>query len=237
MSVFVPPSPTGAVAAVDGVSNLGGSANTNSPSGNNANSNTDPFTQSSPGSSNANSNTNANNSNSNTGNGDGDGDESSSEEGIHSPTADLPLATKIGVGVGIGAGSIILVVLVTWVLWKRRMGSRRSYRSGDDSDSMMERGMSPTPQEKAKMDFESEHDVAFDFGSFFRERGGRRVVNDNVGGGGENLKEVRAVEMGDRLPAFEAPSQAQGGNGQQQVVAELDGGGVPEYRGVIGVGR
>lgn len=111
------------------------------------------------------------------------------------------------------------------------------------------------------MDFESEHDVAvefqFDPKGFFRERFGRgaggaagggvaqqagvvHVRNDSTGssrsGGSGGVS-----EMAETLPAYElAPSQSrmQGLPQQQpQVVAELDGGGVPEYRGVVGVAR
>jgi hypothetical protein len=44
------------------------------------------------------------------------------------------------------------------------------------------------------------------------------------------------------LPAFEMPSQgqmqmSQVPQQQSQVVAELDGGAVPLYRGIVGVGR
>jgi hypothetical protein len=132
------------------------------------------------------------------------------------------------------------VVVITWILWKRRMGgsSKGDGQGGFDFDP--ERG-AHTPEEKAKMDFESEHDVAFDFGAFFRERARRSQGSSNGGAAAAAAKEegLQVGELEDRLPvAAEAlPRGQQLQRPKSVVVAELDGGGVPEYRGVVGVGR
>ena len=160
-----------------------------------------------------------------------------------------------------GAGTILLVVVVVFVLWKKRMGGKRRSRAGGagsgdggfeyDPERDSAGGMQHTPQEKAKLDFESEHDVAFDFGAFFRDRKGRSpseatggsgsAAGSRVSVGGGSVVEGKRAELEDRLPAFEAPRGGAGLPQQQQqqqpVVAELDGGAVPEYRGVVGVGR
>ena len=88
------------------------------------------------------------------------------------------------------------------------------------------------------MDFESEHDVAFDFGGFFRDRVRRSLGHGSKGsvgslnsmegrGYGQDVKGVVVAEMGHGV------SQGQ----HQQAVAELDGGAPPLYRGIVGVGR
>jgi hypothetical protein len=242
MSVFVPPSPTGGVAAIDGVNNLSSDPG----------SNTDPF-QTTP-----NPNTLEDSSeNTATGLDGAAGTANTTRTGTNSnPNAlssdsDIPLPTKIGIGVGVGAGTILLVVVITVFLWKRRMA-----RHGPPSHDS-ERGTSPTPQDKAKMDFESEHDVAFDFGGFFRDRargapaaGGGGPGHGSQGSVGSlgSLNSMQGRGYGtdgkgdDRLPAFEMPSQgqmqmSQVPQQQSQVVAELDGGAVPLYRGIVGVGR
>ena len=251
MSVFVPPSPTAAVAALDGASNLG----TSTSSGDNANSNTDPFTQNLPPSADTEddssaSSSSSSNPNDSTTTGAG-GNSTTNNKGIQSST-ELPLPTKIGIGVGMGAGAILLVVVVVFVLWKKRMGGKRRSRSGGagdggggfEYDPERDSAVQHTPQEKAKMDFESEHDVAFDFGAFFRDRKAQSPssaksgsVGSRVSVGSGSVAEGKIAELEDRLPAFEAPRGGGQAQQQQAVVAELDGGGVPEYRGVVGVGR
>ncbi|KAL2177717.1 uncharacterized protein P884DRAFT_242957 [Thermothelomyces heterothallicus CBS 202.75] len=147
----------------------------------------------------------------------------------------LPLKTKIGIGVGAGAASIAIAVTATLILWKIRMGRRPASSSAEDR----ERGASTTPQEKAKMDFESEHDVAFDFG-FLRDRAAATAPPVNATGGGVATgapgvgRKLTVVNKGEneRLSTIDTPRQQ-----QQQFVAELDGGEVPGYRGAIGVGR
>ena len=236
MSVFVPPSPTGRVAVIDGADN---NLNTSPSSGtgttspnNNPNPNQSDTTLSDNPTGNANTALTGG-----TGTGTGsntnpdDLSDATAEKGIQSSDASgLSLPTKIGIGVGAGAGTILLVVVLILVLWKRRMGRGPPSVMGDS-----ERGGSPTPQEKAKMDWESEHDVAFDFGGFFRERAGS---GQGSGGGGAEGKTGKLVVVngaeGDRLPAFETPMQQ---HQRQRSVAELDGGEVAGYRGVVGVGR
>jgi hypothetical protein len=250
MTVFVPPSPTGgALAAIDGTGNTFNS----SPDTNNQN--TDPFTQASPDNSN---NPNQDNSDpttpDNNNNPTTDGTNPPQNKSIQ-PTDTMPLPTKIGIGIGVGAGSLLLVAAAVWLLWKKRMARRRARDDDDMLRGDVERGASPTPQEKAKLDFESEHDVAFDFGGFFRERGGRRGAAAAAGGGAGGDGGVSrsnsassngsgrtvVAGAGERLPAFEMPlgqkGQGQGQPPRQQVVAELDGGAVPEYRGVVGYAR
>lgn len=241
MSVFIPPTPTGRLAVVDG---------SGIPI-----SNPDPFNQV-PSSGNDNDEDEEDDGsapaleNENTTDSDALGDSGSSSptnnKGIESSSEGMSLGTKIGIGVGAGAGSILLVVVATLILWKKRMGRRRPSPTSSPFARDTERGASPTPQEKAKLDFESEHDVEFDFGGFFRERAVNAAranaaaavatagsgVATGAPGGGTKLAVVNAGED-DRLPAFETPQHQP----QQQAVAELDGGEVPAYRGVVGVGR
>ncbi|KAJ4287836.1 hypothetical protein N0V88_007546 [Collariella sp. IMI 366227] len=108
----------------------------------------------------------------------------------------LPLSTKIGVGVGVGVGTLLLGALLTFCIWKRRMGrgppklsnydNYNTYSSSISSSVSGDvEGAATPPQEKAKLDFESEHDVAVDFGAFFREkrRGPLAVTNATEGKG------------------------------------------------------
>jgi hypothetical protein len=234
MSVFVPPSPTDVAAAIDGANDLSSDPG----------SNTDPF-QATPDP-----NTLESDAGNTTRTGTNSDASESNANGLSSDS-EMSLPTKIGIGVGVGAGTILLVVVVTFLLWKRRMS-----RHGPPSDT--ERGMSPTPMDKAKMDVESEHDVAFDFGGFFRDRarqgpgggtghGSQRSVGSlgSFDSGSVNSMQGRGYggdgKGDDRLPAFEMPSQGQMQMQQvqqpQKIVAELDGGAVPLYRGIVGVGR
>jgi hypothetical protein len=218
MSVFVPPSPTGAVAAVDGTDN---NLSSNNP-------NTDPFVQSPDGTTADGTTTNpgSNNNNSNS--------PQSNSAGGGGGGGDLPLPTKIGIGVGVGGGTVVLVVAITFLLWKRRMG-HNSHNHGHGRDSDSEMG-GRTPQEKAKLDWESEHDVAFDFGGFFRERNAGR--NNSIGKKeNNNLGLVDGVPPPQQPQAFvEMPLSYSRQQQEQVAVAELDGGG-GGYRGVVGLGR
>lgn len=94
--------------------------------------------------------------------------------GGSSDSDSLPMSTKIGLGVGLGVGSIVLVVIVVYILWKKRMaggggeprwedassGSSSHKKSGSD----VEKGAGMGFDARQKLDWESEHDVAFDFG-------------------------------------------------------------------------
>jgi hypothetical protein len=231
----VPPSPTGRVAVIDGADN---NLNTNPASGtgtsspsNNPNSDSDT-TLDGTNANNANTALTGTNTNTDPNNTNPDlAGNSTAEKGTQSSdTSGLSMPTKIGIGVGAGAGTVLLVVVLILVLWKRRMGRGPPSVMGDSERG----GGSPTPQEKAKMDWESEHDVAFDFGGFFRER----AQAQGSGGDGKTGKLVvvnGGADEGDRLPAFETPLQQQ--HQRQRSLAELDGGDLGGYRGVIGVGR
>lgn len=149
MSDFVPPSPTGAVAAVDG-SGANTDANRpnstpNSTTGLDEKPKADPSTQTGGGGTNDNQKPQG------------------ATVGATQGRDGLPLPTKIGIGVGAGAGTILLVVLIMVVLWRRRMRGR--YYA--DSEG---RHTPTTPEEKQKLDWESEHDVAWDFGAFLKGR-------------------------------------------------------------------
>ncbi|KAK4041597.1 hypothetical protein C8A01DRAFT_34321 [Parachaetomium inaequale] len=229
MSVFVPPSPTGRVAVIDGADN---NLNTNPSGGGGGQTGTSPNNNPNESDTTLSDNPAGNANTALTGAGPGtDLSNPTAEKGIQSAdTSGLSLPTKIGIGVGAGAGTVLLVVVLILVLWKRRMGRGPPSVMGGDSERG---GATPTPQEKAKMDWESEHDVAFDFGGFFRERA--------QGGGGEGktttrgkLVVVNGADEVDRLPAFETSLQQ---HQRQRSVAELDGGEVAGYRGVVGVGR
>ncbi|KXX79721.1 hypothetical protein MMYC01_203776 [Madurella mycetomatis] len=171
MSVFIPPAPTAANAAIQaGDGNTDNDPNSSPPpdndnsndgdnNGNNNNGDTNPFSQ-----------PNENNL------------DTTNTQATTSGAEDqgMPLGTKIGVGVGVGAGSIVLVVVATWLLWRRRM--RRQGRVADAEEP-------PTLQDRQKLDWESEHDVAFDFG----------VMR------GASMRGRATPPEGDRLPPFAAP--------------------------------
>ncbi|KAK4126369.1 hypothetical protein N657DRAFT_643157 [Parathielavia appendiculata] len=225
MSVFVPPSPTGAVAAIDGANDLSSGPN---------NGDTDPF-QTSPES-----DPDENGNNTNAGLGGGTASNTTragtdSRDTNDRAPSDIPLPTRIGIGIGVGAGSILTVVIITVVFWKRRMS-----RHGPPSDS--ERGMSPTPQDKAKMDVESEHDLAFDFGGFFRDRVRRNPSHGSQGSLGSvntvhNSMQGQAYGGDVKVPDMGMSRAYVQVQQQPQAVLELDGGAMPLYRGVVGVGR
>ncbi|KAL2261625.1 hypothetical protein VTK26DRAFT_3744 [Humicola hyalothermophila] len=203
MSVFIPPSPAavlnGNIIDTSGGDDSGmgdiANADTNPFSdggrvnNNNNNNNNDPSSPSSPSDPNS-----PNPEINNTVSKGNDADNGDVEEEA------LPLSTKIGVGVGVGAGTVVLVVALTWLLWRRRMRKGRADGRSSSSRGDLE-ATARTPEEKAKMDWESEHDVAFDFGAFLRRatsRGGESVrsgggIGGAVSDGGDG--NVRLKEM------------------------------------------
>ncbi|KAK4173155.1 hypothetical protein QBC36DRAFT_303893 [Triangularia setosa] len=115
----------------------------------------------------------------------------------------IPLSTKIGVAAGLGAGSLILLIVMIYIMWHKRMGNspfsrghKRSGSAGSNTSRDLESGHqrhnnSGLPvQERQKLDWESEHDVAFDFGFGKAGEGGA--------GRGNNWQETKEE---DRLPA------------------------------------
>ncbi|KAK4100802.1 hypothetical protein N658DRAFT_496891 [Parathielavia hyrcaniae] len=247
-SILVPATPTGAVGVIDRPNELG-----SDPS----NSNTDPF-QTSPEPNPAEDASNNNNNNAGTGGSDsapnttGEGTDTdtttnNTNNNNPNPPSEIPLPTKIGIGVGLGAGSVVAVVLATILFWKRRMSRRRRGPPSATADS--ERGASPTPQDKAKMDVESEHDVAFDFGGFFRDRvqvpatvrrspsQGSRGSQGSEGSRGGDGRYGDPLKAADDLGLSRPGAYGQVLQPPPQAAVELDGGAMPLYRGVIGVGR
>ncbi|KAK4188118.1 hypothetical protein QBC35DRAFT_531952 [Podospora australis] len=165
MSVFIPPAPTQAIAVIQGTgfpSSDSSSSSGDSSSPDNSRINTDgPYVDTV------------------------DPDSPSSPPTRASNSSGLSTETKIGVGAGLGVGSVVLAVVVTYLLWHKRMGSgpfrRRSAKKGHKrGGSDLEKGGSGTlsVEEKQKLDWESEHDMPFDFG-FPRERERGSVKRDD----------------------------------------------------------
>jgi hypothetical protein len=172
MSVFVPPAPTAANAAIQ----AGGTAvpNANPVAVQNPNpalggsENTSPFTQ--PVSS-GDDDTSITDPSDNLDTSSNPGSSATPAAVASDADQDLPMGTKIGIGVGVGAGSIAVLACITWLLWRRRMRGRQPWRSSRLADAE-----EPPPamsvvgglQERQKMEFESEHDVEFDLGGVLR---------------------------------------------------------------------
>ena len=93
--------------------------------------------------------------------------------------------TKIALGLALGGGLLVVIAVATWMLWKRRMrasarlGHRRMHSGdtdhgesgfGHSNDSGLSRSGSSGSggyrgvDEKAKLDFENDHNIPLDFG-------------------------------------------------------------------------
>ena len=131
----------------------------------------------------------------------------------------LPMSTKIGIAIGVAGGVVVLLATAVWVLWRRRMRRGGEDREQGGKNDVEKNGGCFTPEERQKMDWESNHDVEFDF-SMFLKRGG----NGDVG----------AVPNRDNKDGIEvAVSTSQQQEPQEQAPVELDGSPVapPPYRG------
>ncbi|EGS21850.1 uncharacterized protein CTHT_0037210 [Thermochaetoides thermophila DSM 1495] len=121
----------------------------------------------------------------------------------------LPMSTKIGIAIGVAGGAVVLLATAVLVLWRRRMGRGAEHREQASKNDVEKNGGRITPEEKQKMDWESNHDVEFDFAKFLR-----RDWNGDVG----------AVPNGDNkdgIGVVVSTSQQQGL--PEQAPVELDG--------------
>ncbi|KAK3989366.1 hypothetical protein QBC44DRAFT_381583 [Cladorrhinum sp. PSN332] len=196
LSVFTPPAPTGVLAAIQDADNSN-SDPIPVTAGTDLNLGTLPTN--SPGSNSNNANPNSNGPFESP-----DGDVSDGIVRTQVESNGLSTSTKIGLGVGLGVGSVVLLVVVVYIMWHRRMASGREpdfeyakkshhhKRSGSKSSDVEKGGMGF--DQRQKLDWESEHDVAFDFGFGVKrgvsarkkaaEEGGVEGVLAGTGGGG-----------------------------------------------------
>ncbi|KAK4222893.1 hypothetical protein QBC38DRAFT_447851 [Podospora fimiseda] len=168
LSLFTPPAPTGVLAAIqdDDESNSSPAAEIGTDN------NISPVSTDSPKSPDDDANSN----------GTLDAPDDSSGTGLVRTQVEpkgLTTSTKIGLGVGLGVGSVVLLVVVVYIMWHRRMASGREvefeyaesytgkHKRGGSKGSDLEKGVGI--DERQKLDWESEHDVAFDFGFVKRD--------------------------------------------------------------------